>query len=203
MVYPSPYRLDIDILDYYSIPQSRFARQTVIDNELASNYPNLQVEEVAAIYHYSDEGFEGLNAALRSGSVSASDRGFQKLVDEGLGKLPDYSGGKISRGVYDDEAALARTWSEGDDIAFGDFKSFSKQDDVAEDFMIANGGDVIYEVFNPTKGKNIANLSVNSPEAEVLFASGGNFKVGPISNVDVIDYAGNVVSVRKITLIPQ
>jgi hypothetical protein len=125
------------------------------------------------------------------------------LVDEGLGKLPDYSGGKISRGVYDDEAALARTWSEGDDIAFGDFKSFSKQDDVAEDFMIANGGDVIYEVFNPTKGKNIANLSVNSPEAEVLFASGGNFKVGPISNVDVIDYAGNVVSVRKITLIPQ
>jgi hypothetical protein len=191
-----PYRTKIGALEMFSDPLVLASRQKIITDGIPNQFPNILVEELTAIRHYTTNAYSQLNAALRSGNPSQYFKSFEELLNNGLAKLPNYNGVKVFRGVSGDEATLAKTWNIGDEINFKDFKSTSTSTSVANDFT----GDVFYEIANP-KGKAVCGISCLPGESEVLFKSGSNFKVTNIDpNFVIYDSNFNPITVKKIYL---
>jgi hypothetical protein len=192
----SSYRTKIGSLELFSDPTVLASRQKIINDGIANLYPNIPVEELTAIRHYTTNAYENLNTALRNGNPNEYFRSFEEMVNNGLSRIQKFDGDKVFRGVKGDEAVLAKTWQVNDNINFKDFKSTSTSSSVANDFA----GDVVYEIVNP-KGYNVCGISCLPGEAEVLFKSGSNFKVKEIkSDFVVYDSDYNPFTVRKVVL---
>ena len=183
-------------------------RNEVLSNdELIKKYPNLSLDELTAIKVYtSDEKrngefiYKALNTELRAGKLSDFNKGLNDLINKGLSKLTPYNGSKVYRGIYGDEADIAKKWKVGDDITFKDFKSSSVSDNVAESFMHSNGGDVVYEISNP-KGYDICKISCIPGESEIVFKSGSLFKVKELSYLPRITESDPLIRIIKLELV--
>ena len=190
-------RTDIKTLKFFDDPTVVASRQKILNEKIHEDFPDVTLEELTAIQHYTTNAHLNLNKALR-GEIPMTDeyRAFEELLNSGMDKLPKYNGDKVFRGVKGDEAILAKTWKEGDNVSFNDFKSTSTKSSVANEFA----GDVVYEISNP-KGRNICGVSCLPGESEVLFKPGSNFKVKEIKpDFMVYDDDFNPFTVRKVIL---
>ena len=143
---------------------------------LIKKFPNLSNAEEAIIRYYTGGSHEILNQALE-GAVTLTDdlKAYRNLLRTALSKLPNHTG-LVHRGVFGEEAFLAKTLKVGDNLTFNSFKFTSKSDEIAELLMNNNGRDVFFEIESKT-GKAIENVSHHANEAEVLFDTGKRFKV--------------------------
>jgi len=190
------YRTKLGALELFSDPSVLASRRKILDDGINQLFPNIPVEELAAIRHYTTNAYTNLNRALRSGNPSDYFKSFEEMVNNGLSKLPKFNGDKVFRGVKGEEAVLSKTWKAGDNVNFKDFKSTTTSPSVANDFA----GDVVYEISNP-KGHSICSVSCLPGESEVLFKSGSNFKVKEVKpDFVVYDDDFNPFTVRKIIL---
>jgi hypothetical protein len=159
-------------------------KNDVITNiTLGNQFPNLSGDELTAIKVYTSDQirngskiYQTLNTELRAGNLSDYNKGLNDLVNSGLSKLPQHNG-NVFRGVYGQEATLAKTWQVGDEIPFKDFKSSSTSKEIAVNrFADQNGGDVFYEIIGG-KGANVCGVSCMQTEMEILLKSNQRFKV--------------------------
>lgn len=190
-------RTDIKTLKFFDDPTVVASRQKILNEKIHEAFPYVPLEELTSIQHYTTNAHLDLNKALR-GEIPMTDeyRAFEELLNSGMDKLPKYNGDKVFRGVKGNEAILAKTWKEGDNVSFNDFKSTSTKASVANEFA----GDVVYEISNP-KGRNICGVSCLPGESEVLFKSGSNFKVKEIKpDFIVYDDDSNPFTVRKVII---
>jgi len=182
-------------------------RAEVIAENLPTQFPNLTIDELTAVKVYTSSQkrngikiYKALNTQLRAGSLDDYYQGLHKLLNDGLSKMTPYNGATVFRGCGSVESQIARGWSVGDEIKFNDFKSASTASTEAGDFVKRGNGDVIYEISNPV-GYNVCPISCSPDEMEILFRTGGKFKVMEvIDNVVIYDKNFNVVtsSGRKI-----
>jgi hypothetical protein len=171
----SQHRLKIGSIQFFSDPAVLATSQSIIGDGIPGRFPNIPIEELTAIAHYTTEAYIPLNAALRgSGDPGDYFNAFEELLNDGLNKLPDFNGNVVYRGVKGGESTYIKDFKKGENVPFSDFKSTSTSTNVAGDFA----GDVIYEITNP-KGKLICDISC-LPESEVLFNSNSTFLVEDI-----------------------
>src|SRR5690606_18829171 len=147
-------RTDIKTLKFFDDPTVVASRLRILNEKVYEAFPDISVEELTAIQHYTTNAYGNLNKALRGEiPITEAYQAFEELLTSGINKLPKYNGDKVFRGVKGNEAVLAKTWKAGDDISFSDFKSTSTKTSVANEFA----GDVVYEISNP-KGRNICGV---------------------------------------------
>jgi len=189
-------RLKIGSIQFFSDPIVLATRQAVLGGGISGRFPNIPIEELTAIAHYTTEAYIPFNAALRGpGDPGDYFNAFEELLNDGLNKLPDFNGNVVYRGVSGGESSYIKGFKKGDNVPFPDFKSTSRSTSVAGDFA----GDVIYEIKNP-KGKLICDISCQ-PESEVLFKSNSTFLVEDIIKDFVIyDSAFRPKTVTKYIL---
>jgi hypothetical protein len=163
-------------------------RAEVISQGLPAQFPNLTIDELTAIKVYTSDQlrngskiYQTLNTELRAGNLSDFNKGLNDLLNNGLSKLPPHNG-NVFRGVYGQEATLAKTWQVGDEIPFKDFKSSSiNRQTAAYEFSYNKGENVVYEIIGG-KGSNVCGISCIPNEMEVMLKSGQKFKVKEIKN---------------------
>lgn len=125
--------------------------------------------------------YQTLNTELRTGNLSDYNKGLNDLINSGLSKLPSHNG-SVFRGVYGEEALVAKNWKVGDEILFKDFKSSSSNRQIAAyDFSYNNGENIIYEI-SGAKASNICDISCLKDEMEILLKSSQKFKVKEVKN---------------------
>jgi hypothetical protein len=189
----SRYRTDIGALELFS--DSRMVQAHEKATTLLQRYPDIPVEELATIIHYTGSGYYNLNEALRSGNPGRYYQVFEKMLNDALSKLPEVNVEKVFRGVHEEEARIANTWRVGDKIHFNDFKSTTTRADEAGNGIFTDN--VIYEIINPLS-YDVSNLSGRAAEAEVLIKSGSDFKVVSIDPAFKIPHSNKTV--KKIIL---
>jgi hypothetical protein len=172
----------------------------VASGDLQELFPHLTIEELTAIRYYTSIGYAALNSALRNGSATARERGFETLLNNGITKLPPSTEAVTYRGVYGNEAGVANTWAEGQEITFLDFKSTSSDEQVAFDFALRNSGDVVYEVSSNGNKYSVCQISCIEGEAEVLFPSGRRFRITSIEDNFSAMYDGEEYMVKIIRM---
>jgi NAD:arginine ADP-ribosyltransferase len=182
----------------------------IANTTLRDQFPNLSIDELTAIKVYTSDQmrngskiYQTLNAELRAGSLSDFNKGLSDLLESGISKLPDNTSNAVYRGVYGQEATLAKTWSKNDVIEFKDFKSSSLSNSEALKFMSRNNGDVFFEILNP-KGKNVCPVSCSVKELEILFRKGSKFDVMDVKDgfnfLDPNDPLTVLATGRKVVL---
>lgn len=148
-------------------------RAEVIASGLPAQFPNLTIDELTAIKVYTSDQmrngskiYQTLNTELRAGNLSDYNKGLNDLLNNGLNKLPQHNG-NVFRGVYGQEATIAKTWNIGDEIPFKDFKSSSiNRQTAAYEFSYNKGENVVYEIIGG-KGSNVCGISCIPNEMEV------------------------------------
>ena len=187
-----------------------------VQNIITSLFPHFPIEELAAIYHYTNSGYSALNAALRSGNPNAYFRAFEELLNSALARLPVYTG-KVYRGTKLEIGLLMDKYlsvsGQGIPVTELQFTSTSKNLSVA-DYFPNLSSDPVSATLNPNtpnlkvkvlfhfepghSGKGIENLSFFGPngqagnEFEVLIKSKTNFEVTHYKT-DRFDSDGNVI----------
>jgi len=164
-------------------------RAEVIADGLPAKFPNLSIDELTSIKVYtSDEVRNGvkiyktLNTQLRVGNLEEYYQGLNKLLNDGLNKLPRHNDNTVFRGIHGSEVTIADGWKKGGLVDFKDFKSSSTSiETAAYEFSYKQGYDVVLEIKN-ADGYNICNISCNPSEMEILLSSGQKFEV-----IDIID----------------
>jgi hypothetical protein len=146
----------------------------------------LTTADKAAIYYYSDDGYDTLNRQLH-----ASDGTNHTLFGQGLAaalaKLPPYRGDAFS-GVYLSAAQLelyrARV-KDGQPVSWPAFLSASQKDTIARYFLRSADKNCLFVIQSRT-GRLIAELAKHGVdgqnEYEVLFAPHTRFEVLEIAN---------------------
>ncbi len=177
-------------------------RQQVIDEDLLNEFPMLSIDELTAIKTYtSDVSRNGkeiyltLNEQLRSNNLDDFSKGLNELLSSALSKLNKFDGKLVFRGVYGEEARIAKSWKKGDEIIFKDYKSSSINENIAQQFS----GDVLYEISNP-KGYNICNISCLRGEVEIIFKAGSKFEVIDLSYLPRLTESDPIIKVIKLSL---
>ncbi len=167
------------------------------------------------VMEYTREQSE-LNSWLRHGMGGVRHTSHDELVHvtehllESLQSLPKsnatylWRAGSAARGTG---GALYRTQQimAGDVLVGVDFTSFTESPYVVRDFLLPHAGSVfdddaiVYELTlgRQTTGVPIAPLSLNTPEAEVLFAPGNFFRVESIDQVTGEAYRFTRVRLRE------
>ena len=93
-------RTDINTLKFFDDPTVLASRQKILNDKIHEAFPNIPIEELTAIQHYTTNAHGNLNKALR-GDIPMTDefRAFDELINSGMDKLPKYNGDKVFRGV--------------------------------------------------------------------------------------------------------
>jgi hypothetical protein len=177
----------------------RDSLEQVTSHNLAELYPQLTAAELLAIHHYSRGASYPFNAAKRNPiDMSEFFTTFDKLLQSGLDKLPNYEG-RVYRGTSLPEHYILSKYKEAADnntqVSEDAYTSCSKTDEVLEEYM--NRSDhpkdvnVIFIIESKT-GKDIEGISYfgknfpdNDNHREVLYQPGVNYyvtKVKPIKN---------------------
>lgn len=146
----------------------------------------LTVVDKAAIYHYSDDGYEALNRQLHlSGGHNHTLFG-QGLV-AALAKLPAYEGLAYS-GVYLHPAQgqhYRACAQDGQPVSWPAFLSASQKDSLARQYLSAGSKNSLFVIQSRT-GRLIADVSKygvdGQNEYEVLFAPNTAFEVSAVTS---------------------
>ncbi len=145
----------------------------------------LTADDLLALADYTDNGYEDLNGALRSGTVNGSQQARIEALNTALEKLPHYEG-IVVRGTDLSPRVLAE-YEAGMIVTEDGFTSTTTSRAVATEF----GDNVLFKVFSVT-GRDISSMSVLPHEQEVLFPSGSRFyvvskTVDPLTGKTVIE----------------
>jgi hypothetical protein len=147
---------------------------------------HLDLIDKAAIYHYSDEGYEALNKQLHASGGDNSTLFGQGLA-EALAKLPPYEG-LVSSGVFLHPAQLhyyrARA-QDGQPVSWPAFLSASQKDTIARQYLYSSEKNCLFVIQSRT-GRLITELSKygvdGQNEYEVLFVPHTRFEVLEVAN---------------------
>lgn len=210
-----PYRIDPGALQLFDQPNQLLARQRVLAYDIDNLYPNILVEELAAVRHYTLFAYKDLNTGLRNGTNNIISRALERLINNCLSKLPNYTGETYRGTTLPILVVLEKykpAFENGGTVIEKSFTSTSKNIAIAQEFQNANPED-LWPVLDPAfpdkevktlfyinghKGKEIEMVShfgENGPgreEYEVLFKSNSVFRV---TNVEAnsLDNQGNVI----------
>lgn len=142
---------------------------------------HLDLIDKAAIYHYSDEGYETLNRQLHTSGGDNSTLFGQGLV-AALTKLPAYEG-LVSSGVFLPPAQLhyyRACAQDGQPVSWPAFLSASQKDTIARQYLHSSEKNCLFAIQSRT-GRLIAELSKygvdGQNEYEVLFVPHTRFEV--------------------------
>lgn len=125
--------------------------------------------------------YKAINEQLRSENLDNYNKELNELLNNALEKLPKY-GENVYRGIYGNEAAIASQWEIGEKVIFKEFKSSSKNIQIAAyEFSYEKGSDVVIEIIN-SKGVDVCTISCKTDEMEVLLNSGQEFIVKDIKD---------------------
>jgi len=150
------------------------------------SYSYMTVNEMAAIYNYTKQGYRSLNQKIHSGAIDELSRSNMRFLNYALSKLPPYTGvtyrgTKLPVSAVKDYQSLA---SSHNDYTQEFYLSTSTDINTAVDF--AGRGNDLYKTlfFTVSKtGRVVHELSDWGPhfknivEQEVLFPAGTNFRV--------------------------
>ncbi|CAA0253158.1 hypothetical protein USCSP91_700001 [Tenacibaculum maritimum] len=207
----SPHSTDLDFIKFFDDVDVVSARNIVANNSaMRSKFPDMSVEELTAIYHYTTDAYHDLNRALR-GLDPMTDQldAFNKALSNSMDKLPKYTN-TTYRGSPVPESVLnnyKNTFDNKTNVIEDAFTSTSKESNVAVSFAddVIKDGDV--RVFFTVEGKNgvdIEDISAYGPsfdpsysESEILFKSGLEFKVSNFE--DTFDGSGNRLVLITLT----
>ena len=198
-LFPGAYRTDLDYLNFFAPSTVRNSKSAVSGTNLQSQFPNLDIEDLTAIHHYTDEFYADLNWALRNpASMDDHFRGFNKALNNGVDKLPNHIG-TTYRGATIPESVVMSKYKAAFDNGQGNvveeaFTSTSTNPNIADSFSNdnLNPGDVkVFFTLNGTTGKDVDLISKYGPtftnsaysESEILFKSGTNFRVTDFQDV--------------------
>jgi len=203
-LYPSANRIDLDYLHFFERNTVLNSKNAIVNADLPNQYPNLDIEDITSIHHYTDDFYAELNSALRSGNLDPHLTGFAKALNNGLEKLPNFSG-TTYRGTTIPESVVMSKYKTAFDnnqanIVEEAFTSTSTSPNVANSFAndVLDPGDVrVFFSMTSSKGKDVDAFSKYGPnftnpaysESEVLFKSGESFSVKNFE--DTVDINGN------------
>ncbi|OJZ76301.1 NAD(+)--arginine ADP-ribosyltransferase Mav [Mycobacterium paraffinicum] len=132
----------------------------------------LDSDDLAALAHYTGPGYQGLNLALREGTLDASQQARVDALHRALEKLPPYEG-TVVRGTNLPADVLER-YKPGDIITEHAFTSTSTDQTVARSPTFA--GNTEFRIWSTT-GRDISAVSIFPGEQEILFPAGSKFYV--------------------------
>jgi len=138
----------------------------------SSDISTLTWDDRSALNHYTGLGYEGLNDALRSNALDASQHARVAALNDALEKLPAHDG-LVVRGTNLPPDVLAQ-YQPGDVITEKAFLSTTADPVVAQSPAFA--GNVEFRILSST-GRDISSVSLFPDEQEVLFRSGTKFYV--------------------------
>lgn len=146
-------------------------------------------EHQRVIAAYTGSYYRELNASLRMGSASASQKKLEALLNEALSLAPAYKG-TVYRGLSlsgTERAAFianhTAAYKTGGSVAYGQFNSSSRN--ASKSF-----GGTIRLVIESKTGVHVKAISLHQSEDEVLFRSDARFRVNGI------DDSGGVVTIK-------
>ena len=153
------------------------------DNTITQKFENYgcSLIEEAAIRHYTGGYHFYLNLSL-SGANPMTDEflEFKNTMDLGLNKIPNFSG-IVFRGLGEYESNIAMQWQVGQSIESSNwdkkFVSTTLNPEIADDFRLRGGGNVIIKINPCNRGKHIEVLSKFDYEQEIIYPIGQNYRV--------------------------
>lgn len=184
-------------VDIYTEEEKKFthARKTKetmerVLAELSALYPNIPNTELAAIHHYTRNGgnYRQLNKQMEKGTLTDFNRAAQRLITQGLEKLPTYQG-TVYRGMIIRRAELERAFGgdNGNTITHNRFVSTSMDESVGLRFAthskLKKGEVCVIIAIQSKTGRNISEISefngTFAPEnqKEVIFMNNISFKI--------------------------
>jgi hypothetical protein len=171
-------------------------------NRLLEEYPEMKREEIVAIDMYGNTTYRKVNGILRHEAQDEFpfEKNFEKLMNKGLDKLPDFTGTVYRGGNFDRITldAYKDAFKTGKAITEKGFTSTSQETSSAFE------GDTFFIIKSKT-GKpvdKIMELGNEGPsEAEVIFRSGTKFKVTEYKTEKVTKTYGGYSETKKRTLI--
>lgn len=129
--------------------------------------------EIDLVHSYTNDLFQNLNDDIRAGKKGVTDFVTNKL-NQTLDKLPNTKG-DVFRGIsVNDPSGFANSLKNAGSFKFDSFTSTTTSKSKAKEFTTKNKS-VIFEIKSKT-GKNVAKLSSQKDEDEVLFKAGTRFK---------------------------
>ncbi len=168
----------------------RFAKERM--NTVRQKYPNLSIDEMAAIHHYSRSqimAYSSINTGIREGKLSEVDSSVVELMRSGIAKLPAYEG-LVYRGTILSETALANyveAFENSVPVNHSFFTSSSQDYDIARVFTklrkMRSGEKKVMFRIESKSGKFLGDLSefngkfARQDQKEVIFNTGARFKV--------------------------
>jgi hypothetical protein len=160
--------------------------QVVQSGRRSEVLPHLDVIDKAAIYHYSDDGYESLNRQLHA-SRGDNNTLFGRGLAVALAKLPPYVG-LASSGVFLQAAQLQyyRVCAQtGQPVSWPAFLSASQKNTIALQHLHISKKNCLFVIQSRT-GRSIAELSKygvdGQNEYEVLFVPHTRFEVLEVAN---------------------
>ncbi|WP_370089272.1 ADP-ribosyltransferase [Ekhidna sp.] len=206
----SPNRTDIDFLKFFDNADVVNARRVVDEANIKSKFPDMSVEELTSIYHYTTDAYYDLNRALRGlDPMTEQFDAFNKALNKSMDKLPKYSQ-PVYRGTVLPESVLAKyknAFDNGSEVIEDAFMSTSKDLDVAKSFaddFAQTGETKVFLEINGKNGVDIEDISAYGPsfdpsysESEILFKSGSKFKVENYVE-DVLPNGEKFISIKLV-----
>ena len=189
----SPNRTDVDFVKFFNDADVISARGTVEGANIKSKFPDLSVEELTSIYHYTTEAYAPLNRGLRTRNVTPHLDAFNKSLNKSLDKLPKYTqptyrGTKLKDNIIEQyRLAFVNKNTIKDEAFFSTSKDFNVAESFADD-VVGQGETKVFFEINGNNGVDIEDISAYGPsfnpsysESEILFKSGTAFDVTDFS----------------------
>lgn len=172
----------------------RKAYEDVKATDLEKKYPQLTLEELATIQHYTNMGYWDLNEALYTKRVFPLEEANERILNRALEKLPKTTELNVARGVpFDEEKYKKYADNIGKIVSHEGFTSTSTREDIAKAF--GQDEPIMMFYIEHKNGRELRDISFfsetfdNDNEFEVLFKSNSKFKVKKIipngSDVDI------------------
>ena len=186
------YRTNLNYLHFFERASVRDSRDAILNTNIPQQLPNLDIEDLTAIHHYTNIYHHELNTALRNGALNAHLSGFNSALNAALDKLPNWTTSTYRGSSMPESLVLSKYKTAFDNnqssIIEEAFTSTSTSPVVANSFandLFNNDNVKVFFTIHGNKGKNIDNISLFGPnfgnsaysESEVLFKSNSSFNV--------------------------
>ena len=145
----------------------------------------LSRQETDLVHSYTFDLYKGLNDDIRAGNGGITTFAKNKL-NAALDKLPGHTGVTFRGISVDNPNAFAASLKGSKSFTFDSFTSTTTSASKAREFT-TKGKSVVFEITSK-KGKNVAKLSSQKDENEVLFKAGSSFKYVSHREVDGVVY---------------
>ncbi|MGM8362120.1 phage minor head protein [Flavobacterium sp. ARAG 55.4] len=177
------YKKDVELLQQDD--RWRKAYEDVKATNLVSKHPNMSLEELTTIQHYTNMGYWDLNEALYTKRVFPLEEANERMLNRALSKLPKTDKTKVFRGMpFNEEIYKKYADNVGKTIINEGFTSTTLNEEIAKAF--GQDEPTMLFLIDHKNGKELKDISFfsetfeNDEEFEVLFQSKTKFKVKEI-----------------------